>query len=62
MLQILVISAYNFLLMDANLAIRHARYALHLKYQLIRINVYFAILLASTLVVAATVEMKKMSG
>jgi len=60
--QILVIPAQNFLRKDANLAIRHARLALHFRYPYIQINVYFAILLVSTLVVDATVEMLKMSG
>ena len=50
------------LLKDANLAIQHARHALHFKYLKIQINAYFAILLASTLVVNAFVEMMKISG
>jgi len=62
MTQIFVIHAQNLLLKDANLAIQHARHALHFKYLKIQINAYFAILLASTLVVNAFVEMMKISG
>ena len=61
-LRILVISAQNILLKDANLAIRHARRVLHLRYPNIQINAYFAILLARTLMVNALVEILKMSG
>ena len=60
--QIFVISAQNLLLKDVNLAIRHARRALHFRYPNSQINVYFAFLLASTQMVNAFVEMLKMSG
>jgi len=61
-LQILVIYAQNLLLKDVNLAIRHARHVLHFRYPIIQMNVYFAILLANTLMVNAIVEMLKMPG
>ena len=61
-LRILVISAQNILLKNANLAIRHARRAFHLRYPNIQINAYFAILLARTLMANALVEILKMSG
>ena len=62
MLQILVTSAKNLLPKDANLAIQHARLVLPFRYPQIQINVYFVILLASSLVVNVFVEILKMSG